>query len=398
MVLLLSLAFAAFAASAEVQIIDGVAYECRDGICMPAGEAGGVADSSPAGAAGPEGMRIAQGYMAPDEFLAFLGGEPSGGPFNGKGLLAVVLLAVLGGLAMNLTPCVLPMVPVTLMIVGRSAARGAWYGAGIVAAYGALGAAAAFGGVAFGSLQGTWWFNAAVAAVFAVLALSMFGLFRIDFSGFRHTRGAAASGGGAVFAFAMGAVGAALAGACVAPVLVSVLVLTAEMSARGDWGAIALPFAVGLGMALPWPLAGAGLKVLPRPGAWMRHVNRVFGAVALSFAAWYGWLACTSAGVALSGNSGDPAEVTPATFAEALARAERPVLVDCWASWCKNCAAMEHGTLRDPRVVAALRGFTVIRLRAEDIGALRALPGFGGVMGLPAFAVLPAPAAEGTSP
>ena len=51
---------------------------------------------------------------------------------------------------------------------------------------------------------------------------------------------------------------------------------------------------------------------------------------------------------------------------------------------------MEHGTLRDPRVVAALRGFTVIRLRAEDIGALRALPGFDGVMGLPAFAVLPA--------
>lgn len=68
--------------------------------------------------------------------------------------------------------------------------------------------------------------------------------------------------------------------------------------------------------------------------------------------------------------------------------AKRPVLVDCWASWCKNCSAMERGTLRDPKVVSALNGFTIIRLQAEDMRDLKSLKGFEGVMGLPAFLII----------
>ncbi|MBR2837302.1 MAG: thioredoxin family protein, partial [Kiritimatiellae bacterium] len=76
----------------------------------------------------------------------------------------------------------------------------------------------------------------------------------------------------------------------------------------------------------------------------------------------------------------------PATFADALASARRPVLVDCWASWCKNCAAMDR-VLAEPEVRKACSGYSVIRLQAEDIGELRRLDGFGEVRGLPAFAV-----------
>ena len=149
---------------------------------------------------------------------------------------------------------------------------------------------------------------------------------------------------------------------------------------------------MGVGMALPWPFAGAGMQVLPKPGAWMKKVNRAFGVVVLCFAAWYARLALVGAGV-LGGDSGEdvpgsPIEATPATFEKALEQAKRPVLVDCWASWCKNCAAMERGTLRDAKVVEALKDFTVIRLQAEDIRELKSLKGFEGVLGLPAFLTL----------
>ena len=130
--------------------------------------------------------------------------------------LKLLLLILFGGLALNLTPCVLPMIPVNLLVIGKSAVRGLLYGLGIAMAYGALGVAAAVGGLAFGTIQSSPWFNAAVAAVFVALALSLLGVFRIDFSARRFKAGA----------FLMGVLSAILAGACVAPILVSVLLLT----------------------------------------------------------------------------------------------------------------------------------------------------------------------------
>ena len=65
---------------------------------------------------------------------------------------------------------------------------------------------------------------------------------------------------------------------------------------------------------------------------------------------------------------------------------KRPVLVDCWASWCKNCAAMD-AVLERPKVAVALRNYTLVKLQAEDISKLKKIPGFESVKGLPAFAV-----------
>ena len=393
--------FLALFASAEVQVINGKKYECRDGMCYLVEEDGGdlSAPVSEDADGTVESGRVAQGYMRAEEFIAFLEGKDMGqwrlAPE--RGLIVLLLLVLLGGLAMNLTPCVLPMVPINLMIIGRSAGRGAAYGLGIALAYGALGVAAAVGGLAFGDIQGSPWFNAAVAVVFAGLALALFEVWFLDFSRFRSGSRISNFKSQISVSFGMGALSAVLAGACVAPILISVLVLTADLVAKGNRLAILLPFVMGLGMALPWPFAGAGMKVLPRPGGWMKAVNRVFGVVVLGFAAWYGWLAWQGFS-SLAGSSSSSSlsslsrtlSATPATLNSQLltlnSQSARPILVDCWATWCKNCAAMER-VMAKPRVKEALKPFTVIRLQAEDISELRKLKGFESIRGLPAFVI-----------
>jgi thiol:disulfide interchange protein len=186
----------------------------------------------------------------------------------------------------------------------------------------------------------------------------------------------------------MGALSAVLAGACVAPVLIAVLLFTADLYSKGEVLALALPFVMGLGMALPWPLAGAGMKVLPRPGAWMKWVNRCFAAVVFAFAAWYAWQACRgfSGGRTSAGTDGAVRSLSMTCDDFSLANLKKPVLVDCWASWCKNCTAMD-AVLSRPKVAAELEKFTFVKLQAEDISKLVKLPGFAGVKGLPAFVV-----------
>ncbi|MBQ6457578.1 MAG: thioredoxin family protein [Kiritimatiellae bacterium] len=355
-------------------------------------------------------MNVAEGYMEAEQFLAFLSTGAAADPFAGMTLAAAFGAAILGGLAMNLTPCVLPMVPINLMVIGKSAWRGALYGLGITLAYGVMGLLAAFGGMAFGAIQSNPWFNVGIAALFVFLSLALMDVVFIDFSGRRGqvTQGARGRFGAGFFAFFMGAVSAVLAGACVAPILIAVLLLTARMTAEGSRLAVLLPFALGLGMALPWPFAGAGMQILPKPGAWMKKVNKAFGVLVLCFAAWYGYLAWlgftrdSSSAVPAAATAQDrPAgeqsrdergfaaiETTPATFPAALAAAKRPVLVDCWATWCKNCTAMERKTMRDPKVREELKRFTVIRLQADDVDEFLELEGFGEIKGLPAFVII----------
>ena len=142
----------------------------------------------------------------------------------------------------------------------------------------------------------------------------MFDVITIDFSRFSSgLRFAEAGRGTFVLAFVMGAVAALLAGACVAPVVIQVVLFSSDLYANGKTVALALPFLLGVGMAVPWPIAGAGLAALPKPGAWMVRVKQVFGVMILATALYYGY----EAYVLFADRFVDASEVTSSVDAKA---------------------------------------------------------------------------------
>ena len=335
-----------------------------------------------------------------------------------RGVLPSILLILIGGFLLNLTPCVLPMIPINLAIIGASgtdssrAARfglGLVYGLGMALVYGALGLVVVLTGSVFGAINSSPVFNGAIAVLFAALALAMFDVWQLDFSRFRKTGGLAGRAR-LPAVLVMGGISALLAGACVAPVLIAVLALSGSLYAQGVSVALALPFLLGVGMALPWPLAAAGLAVLPKPGAWMEKVKKAFGVLILLLALYYAWNAVSAfraAPAAPAESAAAPAtesvfrrfdfgrdapEAFDALLREAAASG-KPVLIDFGAHWCKACKLMDATTLRDPAVVAKLGGFFPIQILADFPNkppARDALAPFA-VQGYPTFLLYPAP-------
>ena len=355
------------------------------------------------------------GYLGTDDFLDFIDRAESGraeeGWFAGRGPLAILLLILVGGLALNLTPCVLPMIPINLAIIGAGAkagsrtrgfALGSAYGLAMALVYGVLGLVVILTAGTFGTINASPWFNLGIATLFVVLGLAMFDVLTIDFSSLQNkfNIGGSAGGGSFLLAFGMGAVAALLAGACVAPVVIQVIVFSSNLYATGTAIALLLPFVLGIGMALPWPIAGAGLTLMPKPGAWMVRVKQAFGVFILGTAVYYGYL---SYGL-FSQRWVDPEEV--ATSVQELldegwyasldhglqiaGAAGKPVLVDVWATWCKNCLTMDRTTLKDPAVQAALDDYVKIKFQAEDLSVApaRDVMEHFEAFGLPAYAIL----------
>ena len=353
------------------------------------------------------------GYLPAATFIKFVQDAQAGvarqGMFEGRGPLAILLIVFLGGLALNLTPCVLPMIPVNLAIIGagsqggsrsRGLVLGSVYGAAMAVVYGVLGLIVILSAQTFGTINASPWFNVGIAVLFVALALAMFDVFEIDFSKYSANVGTGSSRGSVMLAFTMGGVAALLAGACVAPVVIQVVLFSSNLYATGTTIALALPFCLGIGMAVPWPIAGAGLAALPKPGAWMVRVKQALGVVILVTAAYYGYLGYEL----LSNRWVDATAVTSSveekvkegwsrSLADGLATAERerqPVLIDMWATWCKNCLTMDKTTLENADVKAALAGYVKIKFQAENPDASPAkdlLRRFDAV-GLPAYVIL----------
>lgn len=354
-------------------------------------------------------------FVKTPAFLEFIDDSKDGivskGWFEDKGPIAIIIMILAFGIALNMTPCVLPLIPINLAIIGAGAqadsktrgfSLGLAYGLAMAVVYGGLGLIVILTAGTFGTINASPWFNIGIAILFVVLALAMFDVIQIDFTRFQSKFNLAEKGkkGSIPLAFGMGGVSALLAGACVAPIVIQVIVFSSDLYNKGTTFALALPFFLGLGMALPWPLAGAGMSVMPKPGAWMVRVKQAMGVFILVFAAYYGYLAY---GIFDSRNV-NPEKVeagvqellkegwTP-SMTQGLKQAfeeDKFVLVDMWATWCKNCAVMNATTLKDPEVKDRLKDFVKIKFQSEDLDASPAnevLNHFEGI-GLPTLAIL----------
>jgi thiol:disulfide interchange protein DsbD len=216
-----------------------------------------------------------------------------------RGLPFFLALVFGFGVLMSLSPCIYPMIPITLAVIGaRSQEKGALHGLGLSVTY-VLGMAlvyAVMGALSASVFSGITAFMQSpvvvvpIAVLLIVLAFSMFGAFELQAPAFLRDRLAGPGGGrGGVFGvLAMGMIAGLVASPCVGPFLAALLVWVAT---TGNWvlGFICL-FTFGLGMGML--LIGVGtfpalLGTLPRSGGWMDTVKRGMGLLLLVMAFWF---------------------------------------------------------------------------------------------------------------
>jgi thioredoxin:protein disulfide reductase len=214
--------------------------------------------------------------------------------FLGSGRIAAGALVVfLGGLLTALTPCVYPLIPITVSVFG---ARGATsraravvltsaYVVGMGVVFSALGVAAARTGAAFGSVLGRPAVVLALAGVLLLLAASMFGAFELALPPALMQRLSGVGGAGVAGAFLMGSVAGFLAAPCTGPVLTGLLAFVAKSQDTALGAGLLFVYALGIGV--PFFLIGVFAVQLPRGGVWMDWVKNLLGVMLVALAATY---------------------------------------------------------------------------------------------------------------
>jgi thiol:disulfide interchange protein DsbD len=200
------------------------------------------------------------------------------------------------GLLLSFTPCVLPMVPIlSSIIVGEGApsrSRGLLlalaYSLGMALVYTALGVGAGLAGEGLaGALQKPW-VLLTFGALLVGLALSMFDVYQLQLPSSvqsRLSQTGGQSGGRYAGVFVMGALSALIVGPCVAGPLAGALLYISQ-TRNAVTGGFAL-FFMAVGMSVPLMLTGLSAgSLLPRAGAWMNNVKKVFGLLLIAVAVW----------------------------------------------------------------------------------------------------------------
>lgn len=216
----------------------------------------------------------------------------------GGGSMLLILISFFGfGVALSLTPCVFPMVPILSGIIvnhgekitrARAAVLSAAYVLGMAVTYAAVGVVAGLSGTLLSSALQNAWVLGIFAAMFVVLSLSMFGFYELQLPKGLQDRFSSSANArhGSMWAIAlMGALSALIVGPCVAAPLAGALLYIAKTSdAILGGGAL---FTMALGMGMPLMLVGIfSRSLLPKAGSWMTVVTRGFGVALLATALW----------------------------------------------------------------------------------------------------------------
>jgi thiol:disulfide interchange protein DsbD len=374
---------------------------------------GNSSDNSPDGSRDNlrDNLSDAGGSQAPGSELANI--------FLAHGMLIGLLAVLLGGLALNLTPCVYPLIGVTIAYFGNQgggprkiAVLAVIYVLGIALTFSMAGVAVALSGGLFGAALQNPLVLIAIAAMLLVLAASSFGLFSLQPPQWMMRR-AGVGRPGYLGSFVMGLGMGVVAAPCIGPIVLGLLLMV-ERSESAVFG-FALFFTLAIGLGLPYialALAAGHIKTLPRSGDWLAWVEQLFGFVLVGLALYFldpvvrgwamrimpyyavavglflgfaspagrhwrpflvfrsvvgtfslgalVWMLIFSAAKPAAQLAFDPYDAAVLKQARA---ANKPVLIDFSATWCVPCREMARTTFRDPAVIEAASHF--VRLQAD---------------------------------
>jgi thiol:disulfide interchange protein DsbD len=216
-------------------------------------------------------------------------------PFEGKGLPLIFGLVFLGGMALNLTPCIYPIIPITVSYFGGQSGgkkgslvlHAVLYVLGMAVTYSVLGSIAAFTGGLFGAALQLPAVLVFIALVMVILSLSMFDVYELRMPAFLNKFAGGSQKGffGTLF---MGMTVGIIAAPCIGPFVLGLLTYVGNR-ANVVLG-FSLFFVLALGLGLPFLFLGVfsgSLQKLPRSGAWMVWVRKIFGFILIAMALYF---------------------------------------------------------------------------------------------------------------
>jgi len=347
------------------------------------------------------------------------GAKPNGvGPLHGWAMVWTLMGIFVGGIALNLTPCVYPLIPITISYFGGKsdkgsiAIHGGCYVAGIAFTNSILGVFAALTGSLMGALLQHPIVLTLLSILLISLSASLFGFWELKVP-FRVMQAATRSHSGYVGSLFMGLMMGIVAAPCIGPFVLGLLTWVASMGS--PWLGFVIFFTLSLGLGLPFfflALFSGHINKLPRSGEWMLWVRKLMGWVLIGMAAYFiqplvpetvgvfsmagvglfagihlGWMDRTKAAfkafdwikmtaalaalvfaIVLIGNyttRGPQARFD--TYSDSLLaearNAGKPVIIDFSAQWCTPCRELDDVTFHDANVVDRVeKEFTLVKV------------------------------------
>ncbi|MEK6300268.1 MAG: cytochrome c biogenesis protein CcdA [Acidobacteriota bacterium] len=375
-------------------------------------------------AAQPEGAAVAQ---SDGKLVEYQGGSKNAvaDSLETGGIVSILLGVFFAGLLLNTTPCVYPIIPITIgFFVNQSASQegkpkisktffmASMYVLGMALTYSLLGVIAAKSGGLFGALLQNPIVLIVLAGLMIALSLSMFGVyeFKLPESLNRMATSSAQSTSGMLGALVMGLTMGIVAAPCIGPFVLGLLV---HVGTKGSAAyGFMLFFVLALGLGLPYLVLGTfsgALKTLPRSGMWMVTVRKVFGLVLIGMALYFlmplmgtatkyvfiaffaasalyllfweagrtkprqfGWvlraigIGAAAIAIVMALPKKIEAEIPWQPYSERALldahRAGKGVIVDTFADWCIPCKELDQATFTDAAVRTEAERFVTLKL------------------------------------
>lgn len=350
-----------------------------------------------------------------------------------EGILLTLIFIFIGGLGLNLTPCIYPLIPITISYFGSQTGKsksesifnGVFYAIGMAITYTALGLFAALTGGLFAEFMQKPVVLVAIAIIFVLLSLSMFGLYEIRMPQ-KLTVTGSKTRKGFFGSFVMGLFVGIIAAPCIGPIILSLLIHVGQVG-KPLYGLL-LFGTLSLGLGAPYIVLAAfsnALSKLPRSGEWMIGVKTIFGLILIGVAfyylipilpsdignfVFYAYFIIAGLYLILIDKKGANSIVftkikyifailaiiigaynskstideykfkhsgSSSTFQntvqwiltdniqvidDAIKKADKPIMIDFYADWCLECKQLDKETYRNPEIIELSKSFINIKV------------------------------------